>query len=66
MKQCNQLNNGGNKYVNFRNLYESTYDENGRQIKCTLDKAAEIVGVPRKTLEDYYYQLKKAETLGIR
>lgn len=30
----------------------------------TLDKAAEIVGVPRKTLEDYYYQLKRAESIG--
>ncbi|CAD8055362.1 unnamed protein product [Paramecium primaurelia] len=47
----------------WRSLYQQTYIENGRQLKLTLDKAAEIVGVPRKTLEDYYYQLKKAETL---
>ncbi|CAD8167949.1 unnamed protein product [Paramecium pentaurelia] len=47
----------------WRSLYQQTYIENGRQLKLTLDKAAEIVGVPRKTLEDYYYQLKRAETL---
>ncbi|CAD8109436.1 unnamed protein product [Paramecium primaurelia] len=47
----------------WRSLYQKTYIENGRQLKLTLDKAAEIVGVPRKTLEDYYYQLKRAETL---
>ncbi|CAD8170385.1 unnamed protein product [Paramecium octaurelia] len=29
----------------------------------TLDQAAELVDCPRKTLEDYYYLLRKAETL---
>ncbi|CAK76249.1 unnamed protein product (macronuclear) [Paramecium tetraurelia] len=47
----------------WRSLYQQPYLQNGRQLKITLDKAAEIVGIPRKTLEDYYYQLKKAETL---
>ncbi|CAD8155833.1 unnamed protein product [Paramecium octaurelia] len=47
----------------WRSLYQQPYLQNGRQLKITLDKAAEIVGIPRKTLEDYYYQLKKAEIL---
>ena len=29
----------------------------------TLSEAADTVGIPRKTLEDYYYTLKKAEQL---
>ncbi|KAM3132305.1 hypothetical protein pb186bvf_015635 [Paramecium bursaria] len=47
----------------WRNIYETRYIENGRIVKFTLDQAAEQVGVPRKTLEDYYYQLKRAEKL---
>ena len=33
-------------------------------IKYTLDQAAEMVGISRKTLEDYYYCLKKAEKIS--
>ena len=44
-------------------LWRQLFQE-GRSRNLTLDQAAEIVGVPRKTLENYYYLLKKAETLS--
>ena len=32
--------------------------------KYTLDQAANIIGISRKTLDDYYLQLRRAEELG--
>ena len=40
----------------WRLNYETRFrQENGKIVKLSLDQAAEVVGVPRKTLEDYYY-----------
>lgn len=44
----------------WRQLYASRTD--GKRL--TLDQAAELVGVPRKTLEDYHYQLKRASEVS--
>jgi len=43
-------------------LYEEGYpDEQGELVKVNLDVAASMVGLSRKTLDDYYAQLRKAE-----
>ncbi|CAD8198560.1 unnamed protein product [Paramecium pentaurelia] len=48
----------------WRQIYETeTKVIDGRTVRITLDQAAELVGCPRKTLEDYYYLLKKAQNL---
>ncbi|CAK61407.1 unnamed protein product (macronuclear) [Paramecium tetraurelia] len=48
----------------WRQIYETeTRVVDGRTVRITLDQAAELVGCPRKTLEDYYYLLKKAQNL---
>ncbi|KAM3139208.1 hypothetical protein pb186bvf_008618 [Paramecium bursaria] len=45
----------------WRDLFENGYiDEGGNCRKVTLKQAAEIVGVPKKTLEDYHSVLRKA------
>ncbi|CAD8056487.1 unnamed protein product [Paramecium primaurelia] len=46
----------------WRNLFRNgETDQNGKKIKYSLKQAAEKVGVPKKTLEDYHQLLKKAE-----
>ncbi|CAD8068562.1 unnamed protein product [Paramecium sonneborni] len=47
----------------WRQIFDQRQFQDGKMIKFTLDQAAEIVGVSRKTLEDYYYCLKKAEKI---
>ncbi|CAD8070850.1 unnamed protein product [Paramecium sonneborni] len=48
----------------WRQVYQTeTKIVDGRTVRITLDQAAELVGCPRKTLEDYYYLLRKAENL---
>ena len=47
------------EYVNYwRELYENV-DSNGKRI-YTLETAAVKVGLAKKTLDDYYYQLTQA------
>lgn len=65
MKPNIQLINGGNTLLILRSVFEQRHMENGKLVKYTLDQAAEIVGVSRKTLEDYYYCLKKAQKISI-
>ncbi|CAK73745.1 unnamed protein product (macronuclear) [Paramecium tetraurelia] len=50
--------------LSTRLIFEQRHFQDGKMIKYTLDQAAEIVGVSRKTLEDYYYCLKKAEKIS--
>ncbi|CAD8163099.1 unnamed protein product [Paramecium pentaurelia] len=46
----------------WRKLFKNgEIDQNGHKIKYSLKQAAEKVGVPKKTLEDYHQLLKKAE-----
>ncbi|CAD8188759.1 unnamed protein product [Paramecium pentaurelia] len=57
-----------NEAMNLVKLWRQVYQTeikivDGRSVRITLDQAAELVGCPRKTLEDYYYLLRKAETL---
>ncbi|CAK76683.1 unnamed protein product (macronuclear) [Paramecium tetraurelia] len=48
----------------WRNLFKNgEIDQNGNKIKYSLKQAAEKVGVPKKTLEDYHQLLKKAEQM---
>ncbi|CAD8073466.1 unnamed protein product [Paramecium primaurelia] len=52
------------KVDQWRCLYKNGgIDENGKKIKYSLKKAAEKVGVPKKSLEDYRYLLRKAQFL---
>ncbi|CAD8077299.1 unnamed protein product [Paramecium sonneborni] len=37
-------------------------DENGNKIKYSLQKAADKVGIPRKSLEDYRFLFRKAQS----
>ena len=37
--------------------------KNGEIVKMTLNQAAEIVGIPKKTLEDYTQLFKKVRLL---
>jgi len=48
----------------WRELYGGYIIPEGRKIKYTLDKAAEILGIQKKTLDDYLQQIKKAATYG--
>ncbi|CAD8091031.1 unnamed protein product [Paramecium sonneborni] len=48
----------------WRKLFKNgEVDQNGNKIKYSLKQAAEKVGVPKKTLEDYHQLLKKAEQI---
>ncbi|CAK82572.1 unnamed protein product (macronuclear) [Paramecium tetraurelia] len=52
------------KVDQWRSLYKNgEIDANGKKIKYSLNKAAEKVGVPKKSLEDYRYLLRKAQGL---
>jgi hypothetical protein len=53
------------KVDEWRNLYENgrTNIRNENE-KVNLDSAASLVGLSRKTLDDYYAQLRKAEMYG--
>lgn len=47
------------EYVNYwRQLYQKV-DANGKRV-YTLETAAAVVGISKKTLDDYYYQLRQA------
>lgn len=49
------------KVEEWRNLYENGYENSKGEIeKVNLDIAASLVGLSRKTLDDYYAQLRKA------
>lgn len=33
------------------------------KVRCNLDQSAELIGIPRKTLEDYFLVLRSGKTL---
>lgn len=46
-------------------MHEVGYpDEKGNNIKLNLDVAAKMIGISRKTLDDYFLQLRRAESFG--
>ena len=42
----------------WRKLYNGYIDENGEQLKMTLEEAADKVGISKKSLDDYLIQLR--------
>ncbi|KAM3129563.1 hypothetical protein pb186bvf_018314 [Paramecium bursaria] len=49
----------------WRDYFENGYiDQAGIRKKATLQDAAILVGIPKKTLEDYYQLLKKVQQYG--
>lgn len=44
----------------WRDLYVGYTAPDGKRIKCTLEEAAAIVNMSKKTLDDYLQQIKKA------
>ncbi|KAL4482134.1 hypothetical protein ABPG72_014947 [Tetrahymena utriculariae] len=53
------------KVDEWRNLYDNGFTNSRGEIeKVNLDVAAQIVGLSRKTLDDYYAQLRKAQKYG--
>lgn len=49
----------------WKNLKEiGIKNENGQTIKFTLDQAAAMVGLSRKTLDDYQLQIKRGQKYG--
>ena len=43
-----------NKVLIWGELYNGVVDDTGKYIKMTLKEAAEIVDIPKKSLDDYY------------
>jgi hypothetical protein len=35
----------------------------GKKLRCNLDQSAELIAIPRKTLEDYYWLLRTGRAL---
>ncbi|KAL4459498.1 hypothetical protein ABPG74_018111 [Tetrahymena malaccensis] len=53
------------KVSEWRAMHETGFrDQNGNLQKLNLDHAANYIGISRKTLDDYYLQLRRAEQLG--
>lgn len=53
------------KVAEWRGMHEiGVKDYNGNCEKLNLDQAANQIGISRKTLDDYYLQLRRAEQLG--
>lgn len=48
------------KVAEWRQLYIGYSIPDGRRIKCTLEGSAAVVGMQKKTLDDYFLQIKKA------
>lgn len=52
------------RVMEWRRYYEIGFvNEQGRLQKVNLDVAASLVGLSRKTLDDYYKYIRKAESL---
>lgn len=52
------------KVNDWRTLYTGTIDSNGRSVKYSLEDAAKIVGIAKKTLDDYLLQLRAGKKYG--
>jgi len=48
----------------WRKLYNGFYDENNDFVKYTLEDAAEIIGISKKSLDDYLLQLRLGRKFG--
>jgi hypothetical protein len=42
----------------WRKLYNGFEDEKGKLIKLTLEESADVVGISKKSLDDYLIQLR--------
>jgi len=48
----------------WRRLYNGFYNEEGKFIKNSLDEAAKIIGISKKSLDDYLLQLRLGRKYG--
>ena len=46
------------KVALWRKLYYGFYDKDGKLIQLPLDKAAQKIGISKKTLDDYLFQIR--------
>lgn len=56
-----KLNQVIEKVAEWRRLYTGYVDSEGKNIKLNLEKAARVVGLSKKTLDDYLLQLRAAK-----
>ncbi len=52
------------KVNTWRKLYNGFYDENTKFTKYSLDEAAKIIGISKKSLDDYLLQLRLGRKYG--
>ncbi len=52
------------KVHRWRALYNGIINMNGERLRYTLQQAAEIVDIPKKTLDDYLQQIKTGKKYG--
>lgn len=52
------------KVNDWRTLYTGTVDGSGKSVKYSLDDAAKLVGIAKKTLDDYLLQLRAGKKYG--
>jgi len=52
------------KVSEWRKLYTGTMEYNGKKEKHSLDEAADIVGIAKKTLDDYLLQIRAGKKYG--
>jgi hypothetical protein len=52
------------KVNTWRKLYNGFYDEYGKFTKYSLDEAAKIIGISKKSLDDYLLQLRLGRKFG--
>eukprot|EP00826_Nyctotherus_ovalis_P063671 TRINITY_DN9338_c0_g7_i1.p1 TRINITY_DN9338_c0_g7~~TRINITY_DN9338_c0_g7_i1.p1 ORF type:complete len:242 (+),score=85.20 TRINITY_DN9338_c0_g7_i1:136-861(+) len=52
------------KVKKWRDLYRGYLDKDGRRVKYSLEDAAKLVKLPKKTLDDYLQQLKLGKKFG--
>ena len=48
----------------WRRLYNGFYNENGEYTRYSLDQAAKMVGISKKSLDDYLLQLRLGRKYG--
>ncbi len=48
----------------WRKLYNGFYDENGEHTRYSLDQAAELLGISKKSLDDYLLQIRLGRKFG--
>ena len=52
------------KVALWRKLFNGFYDESGKFIKQELDQAAKNIGIAKKTLDDYLFQIRLGKKYG--